>query len=299
MLLGDVTITVCWWGEQVFSCLGIEGCRGKFIFFCLGIEGYEGKLVFFCLGIEGCGRTLIHFCLGIKGCEGKLVLSCLGIEGCGKKLACFCLGIEGYEGKLVFFCLGIEECGGKSIFFCLGIEGREGKLVFFSFGDRGLWGEIGLFVPPNLAIQATRTKKWCLNQVWEPPKHDFKPFGAPFGSLLDALGRISDASGTLLAVVLASLGPLKRFLKHLKRIWERFGSYMRLIWDPFARFLHHILIKEPPRCLASRRGASQYAGVPNPMSVLDLQTSGVRRSFCCNQLFGHGLLLLQLNSNSR
>ena len=151
----------------------------------------------------------------------------------------------------------------------------------------------------QFAIQATRTKKWCLNQVWEPPKHDFKAFGAPFARLLDALGSILDAFGTLLAVSLASLEPLERFWKHLKCIWERFGSYMESIWDPFARFLRHILIKEPPRCLASRRGASQYAGVPNPMSVLNFQTSGVRKSFCCNQLFGHGLLLLQLNSNSR
>ena len=124
----------------------------------------------------------------------------------------------------------------------------------------------------QFAILATRAKKLCLNQVWEPPKHDFGPLGAPFGRLLDALGRILDASGTLLAVSLASLGPLKRFWKHLKRIWERFGTYMGSIWDPFACFLRHILIKEPPRCLASRRGASQYAGVPNPIRVLDLGT---------------------------
>ena len=86
----------------------------------------------------------------------------------------------------------------------------------------------------------------------------FKAFGPPFARLLDALGRILDAFGTLLAVSLASLGPLGRFWKHLKCIWERFGSYMESIWDPFARFLRHILIKEPPRCLASRRGASQF-----------------------------------------
>ena len=109
----------------------------------------------------------------------------------------------------------------------------------------------------QFAIQATITKKSCVNHVWEPPKHDFGPFGAPFGRLLDALGPILDAFGTLLAVSLASLGPLERFWKHLKCIWERFGSYMGLIWDPFSRFLRHILIKEPSRCLASRRGASQ------------------------------------------
>ena len=126
----------------------------------------------------------------------------------------------------------------------------------------------------QFAIQATRAKKWCLNQVLEPPKHDFRSFGVPFARLLDALGRILDAFGTLLAVSLASLEPLVRFWKHLKCIWERFGSYMGSIWDPFARFLRHILIKEPPRCLASHRGASQYAGVPNPRSVLDLVTSG-------------------------
>ena len=98
------------------------------------------------------------------------------------------------------------------------------------------------------------------------PKHDFGPFGAPFGRLLDALGRILDAFGTLLAVSLASLGPLERFWKHLKRIWERFGSYMGSIWDAFGCFLRHILIKEPPRCLASRRGASQCAGAQRNFS---------------------------------
>ena len=86
----------------------------------------------------------------------------------------------------------------------------------------------------------------------------FKAFGAPFARLLDALGPILDAFGTLLAVSLASLEPLGRFWKHLKCIWERFGRYMVSIWDPFLRFLRHILIKEPPRCLASRRGASQF-----------------------------------------
>ena len=101
-------------------------------------------------------------------------------------------------------------------------------------------------------------------------KTRFKAFGPPFARLLDALGRILDAFGTLLAVSLASLGPLERFWKHLKCIWERLGSYMGSIWDPFSRFLRHILIKEPPRCLASRRGASQYTGVPNPMSVLNV-----------------------------
>ena len=48
---------------------------------------------------------------------------------------------------------------------------------------------------------------------------------------------------------------------------------MGSIWDAFPCFLHHILIKEPPRCLASRRGASQYAGVPNPIRVLNLRAS--------------------------
>ena len=127
----------------------------------------------------------------------------------------------------------------------------------------------------QFAIQATIAQKLYVNRVWEPPKHDFRPFGAPFGRLLDALGPILDAFGTLLAVSLASLEPLGRFWKHLKCIWERFGSYMESIWDPFARFLRHILIKEPPRCLASRRGASQYAGIPNPISVLNVPTSGL------------------------
>ena len=125
----------------------------------------------------------------------------------------------------------------------------------------------------QFAIQAARAKKWRLNQVWEPPKHDFKAFGVPFARLLDALGSILDAFGTLLAVSLASLDPLERFWKHLKCIWERFGSYMGSIWDPFSRFLRLILIKEPTRCLASRRGASQYAGVPNLLRVLNSNIS--------------------------
>ena len=151
----------------------------------------------------------------------------------------------------------------------------------------------------QFAIQTTRTKKLCLNQVWEPPKHDFGPFGAPFGGFSDALGLFLGPFWMPLGASLTFLGPFECFLMRLRTIWEGFGSYMSSIWLAFAHVLLHILLQEPPRCLATRRGASQYAGVPNPMSVLNVQTSGFGRSFCSYKLFGHGLLLLQLNSNSR
>ena len=44
-------------------------------------------------------------------------------------------------------------------------------------------------------------------------------------------------------------------------------------WAPLAHsvslLVHHIRLQEPPRCLATPRGASQYAGVPEPLRVLN------------------------------
>ena len=44
--------------------------------------------------------------------------------------------------------------------------------------------------------------------------------------------------------------------------------------DPVCFLSHHVLLQEPPRCLATPRGASQYAGVPNPTRVLNDTTDG-------------------------
>ena len=59
--------------------------------------------------------------------------------------------------------------------------------------------------------------------------------------------------------------------------------------------LRHTLLQEPPRCLASPRGASQYAGVPNPTRVLNF-FSCVFVSKSSYGEFAHSILILQLHT---
>ena len=70
------------------------------------------------------------------------------------------------------------------------------------------------------------------------------------------------------------------FWEGLARFWQGFGR----LWKGFQNsspahaaclLLRHILLQEPPRCLASPRGASQYAGVPTPSACWISVTSGL------------------------
>ena len=127
----------------------------------------------------------------------------------------------------------------------------------------------------------TKANKSPKNRIW-------RGLGLHLGGLWDFLGRLLGALGCLLAVLgafkielFSSMGPRWAPRGLLDRFWEGLGRVLggvREIFEGFGQtlgaplgnyyliscaycvclLLHHIFLQEPPRCLATPRGASQF-----------------------------------------
>ena len=134
-------------------------------------------------------------------------------------------------------------------------------------------------------LAASKTRFWTLwGTFWKP----FGCSGAHFGCLWNALG-------CRLGIPWASKTFFEAFETHLGAIWELYGVDLGSICAfsaPHSDKGTPALPRFAPRSVTIRGGSQ-------PHERVKCKGFRFRRSFCCNQLFGHGLLLLQLNSNSR
>ena len=120
-------------------------------------------------------------------------------------------------------------------------------------------------------------------------------FCKAFGCSGEHFGCLWNAAGCLLGIPWASRAFLEAFEMHLGTIWELYGVDLESIFAfsaPHSDKGTPALPRFAPRSVTIRGGSQ-------PQERVRLHTRSFTRSFCCNQLFGHGLLLLQLNSNSR